>query len=153
MKQADYILGEELICLMHQAAARLSIEMVPILRTHDLTLPQWRMLAQLWLNGVMRVGNLSERVNMEVSSVSRNVARLETRGLVGRYRPGADKRASHVQLTEEGRRIVAAITPEIAGVQRPLIQCLTEAERRMLGRLLKRVPQIFDDAAHGVEAA
>ena len=153
MAEVGYVLGEELICLLHQAAARLSVEMAPALKTHDLTLPSWRILAQLWVNGAMRVGYLADRLSLEVSTVSRNVAQLEQRGLITRHRSGLDRRASNLVLTAEGRSLVETLTPALAGIQQPLLSGLTVLEQRTLKRLLKRVPTVLNDHAEQGRAA
>jgi DNA-binding MarR family transcriptional regulator len=153
MADVSYVLGEELICLLQQAAARLSVEMAPALRTHDLALPSWRILAQLWTNGAMRVGYLADRLSLEVSTVSRNVAQLERRGLIARHRSGLDRRASNLVLTAEGRALVDTLAPALAVIQQPLLSGLTSSEQRGLKRLLKRIPKLLNDQSPQREAA
>jgi DNA-binding MarR family transcriptional regulator len=142
--EIGYVLGEELMCLLQQAAARLAVEMAPALDEHDLALPAWRILAQLWLHGTMRVGNLADRLGLEVSTVSRTVARLERRGLLARHRAGLDRRATNLRLTEEGSRLIQAVIPAISAVQRPLKTGFTASEQRTLKLLLKRIPAMLD---------
>lgn len=153
MAEQVYVLGEELICLVHQAASRLAAEMVPALKAHDLALPHWRMLGQLWANGAMRVGQLASRLSLDDSTVSRNVAELERRGLIARHRSGLDRRASNLLLTDQGRSLVQTMTPALAAIQRPLLSGLTTSEQRTLKRLLKRVPEILREHEQESDAA
>ena len=93
--------GEESIRLPQPAAARLAAEMAPMLDRYDLALPAWRILAQLWLRGTTRMGSLANRLSIEVGTMSRTVARPETRGLIVRPRAALDRRATKLLPTEE----------------------------------------------------
>jgi DNA-binding MarR family transcriptional regulator len=153
MAEVSYVLGEELICLLHQAAARLAVDMAPALKAYDLALPSWRIMAQLCTRGAMRVGYLADRLSLEVSTVSRNVAQLERRGFITRQRSGLDRRASNLVLTAEGRDLVETLTPALARVQQPLLSGLTALEQRTFKRLLRKVPAVLDDHALPGKAA
>jgi DNA-binding MarR family transcriptional regulator len=50
----------------------------------------------------LRLGDLSKRLGIAASTLTRNVARLEERGLVGRVDDPDDGRAQRVALTDEG---------------------------------------------------
>lgn len=147
MAETGYVLGEELICLVHQAAARLAVAMAPVLRSHDLALPSWRILALLCASGAMRVGYLASRLSLEVSTVSRNVAQLERRGLIMRQRASVGRRATDLVLTAEGSALVAALAPALATIQQPLLCELTATEQSTLKRLLRQIPKVLNDQA------
>ena len=138
---------------MHQPAAKLSVEMAPALRKHDLALPGWHIHAQLWANRAMRVGCVAERLSLEISTVSRSVAQLEQRALITRHRSGLDPRASNLVLTADGRGLVETLAPALTGIQQPLLSGPTVLEQRTLKRLLWRDPKVLNDPVQQDKAA
>ena len=59
--------------------------------------------------GDLRLGELSKRLGITASTLTRNIARLEERGLVHRIDDLNDRRAQRVALTGDGRRSAAAV--------------------------------------------
>jgi DNA-binding MarR family transcriptional regulator len=77
--------------------------------SQDLTVVQWRALVLLRSPGGLRVGELASGLGMSLPSASRLVTRLERRGLVRSERAVDDRRATVVTITDEGRRVRAAV--------------------------------------------
>jgi DNA-binding MarR family transcriptional regulator len=59
--------------------------------------------------GAMRLGALGERLGIAPSTLSRNLARLEERGLLRRTGDDGDARAKSVELTAAGRKAAAEL--------------------------------------------
>jgi DNA-binding MarR family transcriptional regulator/SAM-dependent methyltransferase len=57
----------------------------------------------------LRLGELARRLGIAASTLTRNLARLEERGLVRRVGDPEDRRASRVGLTEAGRRAAGEV--------------------------------------------
>lgn len=74
-------------------------------RRHDLTLPQWRSLAELARRGGISQVVLASAIDADPMTVSGILDRLEKRGLVRREQDPADSRAKVVQLTGDGRAL------------------------------------------------
>jgi DNA-binding MarR family transcriptional regulator len=76
----------------------------------ELTIPQWRALVVLGEapHGA-RVGEVAHALGGSLPGTSRLLRRLERRGLLSAERDQADRRATRVQLTAEGRRVRNAI--------------------------------------------
>jgi DNA-binding MarR family transcriptional regulator len=71
----------------------------------DLSLPQWRIVAQLGLNGTGTVKSLAEGAAVDRAEVSRAIRELERRKLVlRRAARGADRRSPGFELTAAGKR-------------------------------------------------
>ncbi|PSK88095.1 DNA-binding MarR family transcriptional regulator [Murinocardiopsis flavida] len=66
--------------------------------------PQQAQLLCLLTDGPIGMTDLSRLLNLEKSSLTGLVDRVERRGLVARHRDTCDRRAWHVALTEEGQR-------------------------------------------------
>ncbi|MCP3424453.1 MarR family winged helix-turn-helix transcriptional regulator [Nocardioides pinisoli] len=74
-----------------------------------LTVPQHRVLLMIATDGPRRVGALAEDLGVNQSNASRIVDRLVGQGLVRRTSDSDDRRASLVELTREGRRVLRAV--------------------------------------------
>jgi homoprotocatechuate degradation regulator HpaR len=84
----------------------------PMLREHDLTEQQWRVLRALADAGEpLRFGEVATRTWLSPPSLSRLVKALETRALVARRAGAADLRTAQLALSPAGRRLVARIGP------------------------------------------
>jgi DNA-binding MarR family transcriptional regulator len=76
----------------------------------DLTFPQWRVLVILGGSpDGARISDVAQRVGVTLPATSRQLRRLERRGLLVVSPDGRDRRASLVRLTEEGRAAHDAI--------------------------------------------
>lgn len=104
----------------------------------ELTFPQWRVLVVLGAapDGV-RIGEVARLVGVTLPATSRQLRRLERRGLVTVRRDARDRRAALVSLTREGRAARAAILEyrraRIAEVATPFES--KASFRRELGRI------------------
>jgi DNA-binding MarR family transcriptional regulator len=98
----------------------------------ELSLTQWRTLVVVSSAGDdgLRVGELAARIGSTGPSTSRLVRRLERRGLVLAQRDEADRRATLVSLTADGRRIRNAIVEH----RRELVRAALSALPGPLGR-------------------
>jgi DNA-binding MarR family transcriptional regulator len=119
-----------------------------IVRRHDLDGAQLSVLLVLWFNGPphrLSPTKLSQRIAQSPSGMTHTVKRLTAAGLVTRVGLETDGRAKHVELTDEGVRVVATCAQELAkaveelfrrpelpvddlaSAQRLLVQVLTQA--------------------------
>ncbi|MGZ5897973.1 MAG: MarR family transcriptional regulator, partial [Xanthobacteraceae bacterium] len=87
------------------------------LDAEHLTIAMWRVLAALSNNGGQRQIDLAQRTSIEVSTLSRIVARLIRRGLVARTRSRQDNREVTVTLSPEGRKLVRRLIPIARGLE------------------------------------
>lgn len=78
-------------------------------REHDLTLPQWRIIAKLGrVEGMSQVA-LANAVDVDPMTMSSVLRRLEDRDLLRREPDPADARAKLVTLTPVGRALFAEV--------------------------------------------
>jgi DNA-binding MarR family transcriptional regulator len=80
------------------------------LRPHGLTINQFSMLTTLILAGPSTVSELAERLGIDRTTLTRNVALGEQRKLVS-VSPGKDLRERHVAITHTGRLAAEAALP------------------------------------------
>jgi len=66
------------------------------------------LLKNIAANGSMRVTDIAQHANLDVSTVSRHVAHLEKTGLIERTPDPDDRRAQLVRMTEFGQQKLTA---------------------------------------------
>jgi DNA-binding MarR family transcriptional regulator len=80
----------------------------------ELTLPQWRVIAQLGLIPTGTVRSLADGAAVDRAEVSRAIQELTKLGFVERTENAADKRSPTFALTDAGRRSFNAVRKPIA---------------------------------------
>jgi len=84
----------------------------PLLRKHDVTEQQWRVLRAVYEVEATEVTALAELCFILMPSLSRILRSLEARRLIERRTVPADQRRAEIRITATGRRLVAAVAPE-----------------------------------------
>ena len=79
----------------------------PWLDKLGLTYPQYLVLSVLWEDDDKTIGGIAARLDLEPSTITPLVKRLEQAGHVVRQRNPSDERQVKVQLTEQGRGLRA----------------------------------------------
>ncbi|ASO20802.1 DNA-binding MarR family transcriptional regulator [Actinoalloteichus hoggarensis] len=106
---------------------------------HGLSISEFDALSNIPTGGV-RLRELTDRVVLSQSALSRLVDRLERRGLVERSVLPDDSRAVYVRLTSAGRRLMlAAVHTNAAVVERSFADRLSTPELGTLGTVLGRL--------------
>lgn len=72
----------------------------------------------------LRLGELSKRLGITASTLTRNISRLEDRGLLCRVGDPDDRRAQRVALTESGRNTAAEVRLQEVEFARSVLECL-----------------------------
>lgn len=104
---------------------------------YELTVPQFGALEALYHLGPLSLGELAEKLLVTGGNVTYVMDRLESQGLVSRYRSTDDRRVVRAKLTDAGRALVARVFPEHAAYIEHLCRHLDPAEQAELRRLLK----------------
>lgn len=79
----------------------------PLLAEVGLTYPQFLALTVLWQKDKVPVGDLTEKLQLETSTITPLLKRLEAMGLVNRKRSQKDERQVRISLTKKGRDLQA----------------------------------------------
>jgi MarR family transcriptional regulator, 2-MHQ and catechol-resistance regulon repressor len=104
-----------------------------------LSLSEFGVLEVLYSKGRQLVGELGSRILLTSGSMTYVIDRLQERGLVQRRPCPGDRRALHVELTEQGRELIARIFPKHAEEVRRLLGGLTLEEQQIATALIKRL--------------
>lgn len=77
----------------------------PLLDKLGITYPQYLVLSALWEEDGRSIGAIANRLDLEPSTITPLVKRLEAAGFVSRVRALEDERSVRVSLTERGRAL------------------------------------------------
>jgi DNA-binding MarR family transcriptional regulator len=94
-----------------------------------------------------RVSDLAVELGVDVSTASRQIARAESQGLVRRIPDATDARATTLELTPEGRRILTRVRKARRTWIESALEEFTASQRHELATLLARLAAAleFDD--------
>ena len=113
----DYMAAAGCYCLASRQAAR---KLTRLYDSHmqdaGIRATQFTILSQLMLRGEMPVGRLAGFLGMERTTLTRNLAPLETQGWIS-TKPGEDPRARILAITAQGRGVVRRSFPYWAKAQ------------------------------------
>ena len=114
----DYMAAAGCFCLASRQAARKSLPGCydSLMQESGIRATQFTILSQLMLRGEMPVGKLAGFLGMERTTLTRNLALLETQKWIS-TRPGEDPRARMIAITAQGRGIVRRSFPYWAKAQ------------------------------------
>ena len=104
------------------------------------------LLVRIGASGAIGIVQLAEKVGRDHSTISRQVAKLETLGLVIRRPAPADQRVHEACITRKGAALVLTITKARRRLMGNLLRDWGVEERRELARLNQKF-------AHALKAA
>jgi homoprotocatechuate degradation regulator HpaR len=105
------------ICLLRAREAVMN-RFRPLLKRHDLTEQQWRVLRVLAEFGRCDAGSVAQSSCIHPASLSRILRTLDGRGLLITNTSMTDSRRVEVALTETGREVFAHVAPESEAIYR-----------------------------------
>jgi DNA-binding MarR family transcriptional regulator len=118
-----------------------------------LTVAQAAALEVLLREGPMRLGDLGRRLGITPSTLTRNLTRLENRGLIARSPDPDDRRASRVELTQTGRTAASEVEEQEIAFAETILEALPEDQAESvvngLGNLLGAIRIATEDCCPG----
>jgi DNA-binding MarR family transcriptional regulator len=96
------------------------------------------LLVRLGMRGPLSVAELADQVGRDHTTVSRQLAKLESLDLVERCDSGGDRRRRAAQLTDDGKKTVNAITLARRRLLSRALANWKEADREALANLVRR---------------
>jgi DNA-binding MarR family transcriptional regulator len=123
-------------------ARELEARLEPVYREHGLEGGLYDLLATLRRSGPpyrLRPSELTGTLMLTSSGTTKRLDRLESAGLIERTPDPDDRRGVLITLTEAGRQRVDATTEAHMANERRLLGGLTDADRRQLADLLRKL--------------
>jgi DNA-binding MarR family transcriptional regulator len=102
----------------------------------DLDRASYLIARTLDAEGPMSVSALADRLGVDATTITRQVARMEAGGLVARRTDDLDRRVRVADLTGRGRRKMADVRGRRESRIRSLVNAWPAADRRQFARLL-----------------
>jgi len=126
-------LDNQLCFALYGAANRMTRLYRPLLDALGLTYPQYLVMLVLWEQNPLTVGALGNALDLDSSTLTPLLKRLEAGGLVARHRDPEDERRVIVGLTDKGQALrgQAEAIPEqmICALDTPMDAIVTLRER------------------------
>lgn len=140
-----------LVANLHEAAAS------EHLRSAELSPQRWALLLRLYMHesldgcGGTSPTRLSHWQQVSKNTISALLRGLEEQGLIERAIDPDDKRAFRIRLSDAGRALVRATTPEHVRGLNDLVSGLSESEREQLTALLEKLAHSLAARVHPPE--
>lgn len=96
-------------------------------------------LQALLLNNPMTVGELTDLFQLDMSTMSRQIKALESKGLVERKMGTRDARINHIFITGSGREAVITLRNKRINIYREILNDWSDEDIAVFGRLLTRL--------------
>jgi DNA-binding MarR family transcriptional regulator len=96
------------------------------------------LLVRLGVQGPLAVAEIAQQVGRDHTTVSRQLAKLESLGFIERSENGSDRRRRAAQLTDDGRKVVQAITLARRRLLSKALADWSEADGTKLANFIRR---------------
>ena len=104
---------------------------------YDLTPPQFALLAFLWKQDGLTQAELSEKGQIDRTTIGGLIDRMEKNGLVERHQHPRDRRAYMIHLTDRGRELETPLSACAGRALAKITKGLNEREIAELRRMLE----------------
>jgi DNA-binding MarR family transcriptional regulator len=116
---------------------------------YGVTRREWRLVAALVEDGEMAPTDLAKRAQLDQGCVSLRVKSLVSKGLVKRLEQCGDRRRAALRATPTGQELYRNLFPQLAGINKRILDVLSEKEieqlESTLHKLTQRVQQLYDE--------
>ena len=110
---------------------------------HDLTIPEWRVLATLGQSEKISAKEIGRHSSMHKTKVSRAVRALEERRWLTRRESEEDRREEILSLTTQGRKVYNDIVPKALAFEKQILDRVGPDAAHLLSAL-SRLETIFE---------
>ena len=110
---------------------------------------QARLLGTIEDRGSARISELAELDHCSQPTMTTQVRRLESAGLVARATDPEDARAVRIRITPEGSAMLARVRADRAAVIDPYVETLSDADREVLSAAVGALQRLVDDISAG----
>jgi DNA-binding MarR family transcriptional regulator len=105
----------------------------------DIRISEFTVLHAIAENPGIRQGALADVLKIKWPNMTKLVRALEERGMIERLIPASDRRSVHLDVTEEGRRQIAATQDRMYRSDRLALAMLDDEEHAQLLRLSRKI--------------
>jgi MarR family transcriptional regulator, organic hydroperoxide resistance regulator len=134
--QKHFTLSDFIPYLLNRAGVRIGLAFSRDIDSMGVTLPMWRVMVALWESDDQRLGELSERTSIDISTLSRLLVTLQRKRFVLRGRSGTDGRALNICLTAKGRSVTERIIPIASHYEEVATRGINQRDLKRLKKML-----------------
>ncbi|EOQ97639.1 winged helix DNA-binding domain protein [Leptospira wolbachii serovar Codice str. CDC] len=140
-----FLLDDQIGFNLNRVALLFRRELIRCLREFQLTPEQWQVMAMLWHKGELTQKQIIELTLQDAPSASKMISRMETSGLIQVTVSKLDKRSTIISLSPEGKSLEKILPKRILGHFEPILNSMSEKNRKMFLLLLKQFRKILGD--------
>ena len=133
------VLALSVFTKLMRAAESVSIAVHQEIIAAGLTISQFGILEALYHLGSMTQKEIGKKILKSAGNITMVIDNLEKRNLVRRTRKRDDRRSYEVNLTAEGKALIASLFPPHSKRIRNRISVLSKEEQHVLASLLKKL--------------
>jgi DNA-binding MarR family transcriptional regulator len=148
-----YKLTDSFPYLLNRVGVRMGELFARRIQHYDLTVPMYRVLSALREMPDQRLNDLAKMTTIEISTLSRLIGTLGTRGLVSRSRLKNNARTVEINLTDAGVSLIDEVMPIAKHFEEVAISQLSGKELRLIKRALIDVYERLDEIEEEMIAA
>lgn len=141
----------QIIVALRRISRAIDLHSRALLQEHGLTAPQLAALRAVGELQPLSVSTVARAIHLSMATVTGIFNRLESRGLVTRFKDGPDRRSVALQLTEAGAKLLESAPSLLQDRFRCELAKLKQWEQTQLLASLQRIASMMD--AEGIEAA
>mgnify|MGYP001548574958 CR=1 FL=1 len=147
MTAAARFVDDYLAALLAQASHLISSEFHAVVRSHGLSVSEWRVLASLAGGEAMSIGQLAQVAVLKQPTVTRMLDRMEAKRHVERLAHDGDRRVTLVRITAAGNEIVSRLIALARGHETRVLEPFGLQRAEELKATLRRIIELHADAA------
>jgi DNA-binding MarR family transcriptional regulator len=132
-------IDDYLPALLAQASQLISTEFHEVVRRHNLSVTEWRILSTLLGAGEISIGNLAQVTLTKQPTVTRLLDRLEALGHLRRIAHESDRRITLVRITDTGQALIADLAVQAKRHEEEVLARLAPLDSEALKATLRRV--------------
>lgn len=114
-----------------------------------ISIPEWRVLAHLSHSGAVSVRDITQRVHLDKSVVSRAASRLQEAGLVAKSNHDGDRRLIVLELTPQGQALMNRLAGVADAFQKELLTLLGDSAEAFESSLKRLLGPVDNHTSHG----
>ena len=134
-----------LAALLAQASDLISSEFHEVVRSHGLSVSEWRVLATLAGSEPISIGRLAQVAVLKQPTVTRMLDRMEAKDQVERLAHDGDRRVTLVRITANGSRMVARLIALARDHEAKVLEPFGLAHAEDLKATLRRIIELHRD--------
>lgn len=124
--------------IFRKAQLTLDRQVASSFKDNGLTPMQFAVLDRLYSHGQQRIADLLEGLLATSGNMTLVLKNMEQKGWIVRQQCPHDKRAFLIDLTDQGRALIARVLPEHLASVRQAMSIFTDEELEQLASLLKK---------------